>query len=79
MQYNFELRAQLPDEDLKEIISAGPEGLEASSNLIVAVQLKLNTELQDDAHIEALREAVSGVLSDKLGVEAEAIFLSQEH
>jgi hypothetical protein len=79
MQYNFELRAQLPDEDLKSIVSAGPEGLEASSSLIIQLKLNLNTELQDEEHIEALRQGVSDVLSKQLGVEAEATLLSQEH
>jgi hypothetical protein len=78
MKYNFQLRAQLSDEDLKEIAAAGPEGLEASSELIVVAKIKTNTELQDEAHVEALREAVSGVIAQKLGVEAEATLLSQE-
>ena len=79
MQYNFELRAQLPVEELASIVAAGPEGLEASSDVIVEVKLKVNTELQDPAHIEALRQAVSSVLSSKLSIEAEATLLSSEH
>jgi F0F1-type ATP synthase delta subunit len=78
MQYNFQIRASLPDEDLKEIISAGPEGLEASSELVVQAKIRVNTELQDE-HVESLREAVSSVLGRQLGIEAQATLLSSEH
>jgi F0F1-type ATP synthase delta subunit len=78
MQYNFELRVQLPDEDLKSIAAAGPEGLEASSELIIVAKIKTNTELPDE-HVENIRQALSSVLGNQLGTEAEATLLSQEH
>jgi F0F1-type ATP synthase delta subunit len=78
MQYNFEIRAELHDKELTSIVEAGPDGLEASSELIVEAKIRVNTELPDKA-VEALRKAVSSVFSRKLGVKAEAKLLSSEH
>jgi hypothetical protein len=55
MQYNFEIRAELPDKDLESIVEAGPKGLEASSELVIEAKIRVNTELPDKA-VEAIRK-----------------------
>jgi F0F1-type ATP synthase delta subunit len=70
MQYNFEVRTELPDEDVQAIADAGSKGMEASSQLIVQAKIRVNTELPDKS-IEDIRKAVSKTLSKQLGIKAD--------
>jgi hypothetical protein len=78
MQYNFEVRTALPDDEVTTAVSVVVEGLQASANLIVGVKVRLNTELPDDK-LESLTEAVSQLMTDKLGTEVSAVLTSNEH
>jgi S-adenosylmethionine:diacylglycerol 3-amino-3-carboxypropyl transferase len=77
MQYNFEVRTALTDEENNQIVSEVAEGLEATSQVIMRVNVRVNTELPDDK-VELLRQAVDGLVSEKLGTDAEVTLLSQE-
>lgn len=78
MQYNFQVSAALPDEDSKNLVSEVAEGLEASTELIVEIKVKVNTELPEEK-IESLTDAVSGFVTNTLGVEATAQLISKEY
>ena len=75
MQYKFSLSA--PISDIGEVIESDG-ALVASGNISVVATVSLNTELPDDK-AEELRLSVSKHLSAKLGIEAEAQLISQEH
>jgi hypothetical protein len=78
MKYNYEVRTQLTDEELSDLVSNAAEGLEGSSQLILELKLNVNTELPNE-NVDALTEAVSQLVSDKLGVEVEAQLISKEY
>lgn len=78
MQYNFEVRTTLSDEETAKLVSKVFEGLEASSQLILEAKIRVNTELPDE-NVDALKEAVSNLMSKKLGAESEAQLISKEY
>lgn len=78
MQYNFKVRTALTDEESQALVSEVVEGLEASSQLILEVKVRVNTELPDDK-ADSLKEAVNTFVSERLGVEAETELISKEY
>jgi S-adenosylmethionine:diacylglycerol 3-amino-3-carboxypropyl transferase len=78
MQYNFEVRTALNDEELSSLISDVAEGLEGSSQVVMRTSIRVNTELPDEK-VEALRQAVDDFITDKLGADTEVALVSQEH
>jgi hypothetical protein len=78
MQYNFEVRTALSDDELKEVVDQAGEGLEASSQIVLEAKIKVNTELPDEK-VELLRQAVGSLIAEKLGAETDTILISQEH
>ena len=78
MQYNFEARTALSDDEANKLVSKVVEGLETSSQLILEVKVRVNTELPEDKVI-LLSEAVSAFISKKIGVETETKLISKEN
>lgn len=78
MQYNFEARVTLPDQESASLVSEVAEGLEATTQLILGARIRVNTELPDEK-IVALTESVKTLVSEKLGADVEVSLISQEY
>ena len=78
MQYNFEIRTAFNDDELQKLVNEAGEGLVASSQLVIGVKIRVNTELPDEK-VELLRQALAESVADKLGSEDEVVLVSQEH
>lgn len=78
MQYNFEVRTALGEEELSSVVGDVAEGLEASSQIVMRTSIRVNTELPDEK-VEALRQAVDELITNTLGTDAEVVLVSQEH
>jgi hypothetical protein len=78
MQYNFEVRTALSNDELQSVTDQASEGLEASSQIILEAKIRVNTELPDEK-VESLRQAVGKLVTDKLATQADTTLISQEH
>jgi len=78
MQYNFEVRTSLSEDELQQVLSQTADGLEGASQIVMRASVRVNTELPEDK-VEALRQAVDGFITEKLGAETSVELISQEY